>query len=72
MMNRLFYFTASVLFLTLIVSCNSNKNSGGNQSSQKSSKVEQSSSETPDSHNLDIKTNGTVPSKSIGTKKQPK
>ncbi len=72
MMNRLFYFTASVLFLTLIVSCNSNKNNSGNQASQNSTKVDQSSNETPDSHNIDIKTSGAAPSKSIGTKKQPK
>ena len=70
MMNRLFYFAAIVLFSTLIVSCNSNKNNSGSQASQKSTKVGQPSNETPDSHNIDIKTNGTVPSKSIGQKKQ--
>lgn len=67
--NASFSIVLGVIFLIVITSCNSGKNSTENQQSQKSTKTEQPSIETPNINTLEIKTNENTPSKSI---KQPK
>ena len=68
-MIRIIPFTLVLMFSISVISCNSNQKSVGSQGSQKSKRIEDTSSETPDSHNIDIKTNGNVPTRELKIRK---
>lgn len=68
-MIRVIPFVLVLLFSISVVSCNSSQNSVGSQGSQKAKSIEKISSESHDSQNIDIKTNGNIPTRELKIRK---